>query len=352
MDVAALDTPVATVDLDAVERNIARMQGYCDEHGLAFRPHVKTHKLPALAHLQLRAGAVGITCQKLGEAEVMAASGVRDILVTFPIVGAEKAERLAALAREVAVSVAADSAEVARGLSAALAREGVVAGFLVEVDTGFARTGVQTPKAAAELAELVDALPGLRLDGLMTYPTLPGSGPILRAAVGEIRARGLEVRVVSGGGTPTFFTNHEVPEITEVRAGTYVYGDRSCIANVSVPLEDCALRVRATVVSRPTPERGILDAGSKTLTTDPAEEAAGGGHGLIVEYPDARIYALSEEHGHVDLSACAERPEVGEVVTVVPNHACGCTNLHDRVVVHRSGRVIGCWAVAARGRLR
>ena len=352
MEIAELDTPVATVDLDAVERNIARMQGYCDEHGLAFRPHIKTHKLPAIAHMQLRAGAVGITCQKLGEAEVMEAAGLRDILLTFPLVGAAKAERLAALAGEADVAVVGDSAVVARGLSPALAAAGTEVGFLVEVDTGFSRTGVQTAGEAAELAHLADSLPGLRFDGLMTYPTLPETGPKLRAAIDEIRARGLEVRTVSAGGTPTFFSNHDVPEVTEVRAGTYVYGDRSCIANGSVPLEDCALRVRATVVSRPTAERGILDAGSKTLTNDPAEEATGGGHGLIVEYPDARLYALSEEHGHVDLSACAERPEVGEVVTVIPNHACGCTNLHDEVAVHRGGRLVGFWPVAARGKLR
>ncbi len=352
MELGSLDTPVATVDLDAVERNIARMQGYCDEHALAFRPHIKTHKLPALAHMQLRAGAVGITCQKLGEAEVMVAAGVREILLSFPLVGSAKAERLAALAGEATLSVVGDSPLVARGLSPALAAAGVEVGFLVEVDTGFERTGVQTPAAAAELAQLVDSLPGLRFEGLMTYPTLPGSGPILRAAIDEIGSRGLEVRTVSGGGTPTFFTNHEVAEITEVRAGTYVYGDRSCIANGSVPLEDCALRIRATVVSRPTAERGILDSGSKTLTNDPAEEASGGGRGLIVEYPQARVYALSEEHGHVDFGDCATRPEVGEVVTIIPNHACGATNLHDEVAVHRSGRLLGFWPVAARGKLR
>jgi D-serine deaminase-like pyridoxal phosphate-dependent protein len=351
-DLASLDTPVATVDLDAVERNIARMQGYCDRHGLAFRPHIKTHKLPAIAHMQLRAGAVGITCQKLGEAEVMEAAGIRDILITFPLVGAEKAERLAALAGEATLAVVGDSGTVARGLSSALAAAGVEVGFLVEVDTGFARTGVQTPEAAAELAAVVESLPGLRFDGLMTYPTLPQTGPKLRATVEAVSLRGLEVRVVSAGGTPTFSTNHRVPEITEVRAGTYVYGDRSCIANGSVPLEDCALRVRTTVVSRPTAERGILDAGSKTLTNDPAEETAGGGHGRVVEYPEARIYALSEEHGHVDFSACSGRPEVGEVVTVIPNHACGCANMHDAVVVHRGGRVVGTWPVAARGKLR
>lgn len=349
--IESLDTPIPTVDLDAVERNIARLQGYCDEHGLAFRPHIKTHKLPAIAHMQIGAGAVGITCQKIGEAEVMERSGVKDILITFPLLGASKAERLAALASEISISVAADSAEVARTLSPALEAAGAEAGFLVELDGGFNRTGVQTARAAAELAEVVASLPGLRFDGLMTYPTLPETGPKLRAAIDEISARGLDVRVVSSGGTPTFFTNHEVPEITEVRAGTYIYGDRSCIANGMVPLEDCALRIRSTVVSRPTAERAILDSGSKTLTNDPAE-VSGEGRGLIVEYPDAALYQLHEEHGFVDLSRCERRPEVGEVVTIIPNHACGTTNVHDEVVAHRKGRIVGTWPVAARGKLR
>ena len=351
MEVATLDTPVATVDLDAVERNIARMQGYCDEHGLAFRPHVKTHKLPGIAHMQVRAGAVGITCQKLGEAEVMEAAGLRDILLTFPLVGAAKAERLAALAGEARVTAVGDSELIARGLSDNLAATGVEVGFLVECDTGFARTGVQTPDAAADLAELVERLPGLRFDGLMTYPTLPDTGPWLRAALAEIRSRGLDVGTVSAGGTPGFFANHEVQELTEVRAGTYVYGDRACIANGTVPVEDCALRIRATVVSRPTGSRGILDCGSKTLTSDPVE-GGGAGHGLILEYPEARLYALSEEHGHVDFGPGESSPQVGDVVTVVPNHACGCANLHDEVVVHRGGHVVATWPVAARGKLR
>jgi D-serine deaminase-like pyridoxal phosphate-dependent protein len=353
MDVDALDTPVATVDLDAVERNIRRMQDYCDQHELDFRPHIKTHKLPAVAHMQVKAGAVGITCQKLGEAEVMAAAGLDDILITFPLVGEAKAERAAALAREVKLALVGDSPAVAKGLSAVLARDGIEVDFLVECDTGFRRTGVQSPAEAADLAELVSSLPGLRFAGLMTYPTLPDTtGPWLRATREEVERRGLGVERVSAGGTPTAFVNHEVEEITEVRAGTYVYGDRSCIANGAVPLESCALRVRATVVSRPTRDRAILDSGSKTLTTDPVEEGGGGGHGLIVEYPDAAVYALSEEHGHVDVSACAERPELGEVVTIVPNHACGCTNMHDEVIAHRGGRIIGLWPVAARGKIR
>jgi len=352
MQIEALDTPVATVDLDAVDRNIARMQGYCDEHGLACRPHIKTHKLPAIAHMQLRAGAVGITCQKLGEAEVMEAAGLRDIMLTFPLVGAAKAERLAALARDATVSVVGDSDTVVRGLSAVLEREGAEVGFLVECDTGFGRTGVQSPEAAAELAELAASLPGLRFEGLMTYPTLPETGAWLRAAREAIEARGLHVACVSSGGTPGWSRHHESGEITEVRGGTYVYGDRSCIANGSVPLDDCALRVRATVVSRPTADRAILDCGSKTLTNDPAEDASGGGYGLVVEYPEARIYSLHEEHGHVDVSACSPGPEIGEVVTVIPNHACGCTNMFDEVAAHRGGRIVGVWPVAARGKLR
>jgi D-serine deaminase-like pyridoxal phosphate-dependent protein len=161
------------------------------------------------------------------------------------------------------------------------------------------------------------------------------------------------VRRVSSGGTPSFFTNHEVPEITEVRAGTYIYGDRTCIANGTVPLEDCALRIRATVVSRPTGDRGILDCGSKTLTNDPVEDpAGGGGHGFVLEYPEARLHTLHEEHGFVDFSACRERPEIGEALTIVPNHVCAVTNLHDEVAVHRGGRVVAFWPVAARGKLR
>jgi D-serine deaminase-like pyridoxal phosphate-dependent protein len=352
LNVSALDTPALTADLDAVERNIARYQSYCDEHGLAFRPHIKTHKLPALAHMQVGAGAVGITCQKLGEAEVMAAAGLRDILLTFPLVGEAKAERLARLAGEARLSVVGDSDRVARGLSPALAREGAEVGFLVECDTGFHRTGVQTPEAAAELAQVVDELPGLRFEGLMTYPTVPESGPWLRAAREAIERAGLAVERVSGGGTQGHFRTHEVAAITETRAGTYVYGDLACVANGSVPLEDCALRVRATVASRPADDRAILDSGSKTLTNDPAEGADVGTRGLIVEYPEARIYALSEEHGHVDLRGCTERPEVGEVVTIVPNHACGTTNMHDEVAVHRGGRIVAVWPVAARGKLR
>jgi D-serine deaminase-like pyridoxal phosphate-dependent protein len=348
---AGPDTPVVTVDLDAVERNVARMQDYCDGHGLAFMPHTKTHKLPALAHMQVRAGAAGIACQKLGEAEVMLAAGLREITITFPILGEAKLRRLVPLCREGRITLVADSEPVVRGLSGALAAAGTSADLLVECDTGFGRTGVQTPQAAAELAALAAELPGLRPAGLMTFPTLPGSGAWLERARTAVEAAGVAVERVSGGGTPTAFATHESPAITELRAGTYVYGDRSCIANGTVSLEDCALRVRATVASRPAPGRAILDAGSKTLSSDPTVSAEETGYGFIVEHPEAVVYGLSEEHGHVDVDRCADPPAVGDVVTIVPNHACATTNLHDTVLVHRGGETVGVWPVAARGKV-
>ena len=335
-----LDTPSVAIDLDAVERNIARMQAYCDEHGLALRPHVKTHKLPSIAAWQLEAGAVGICCQKIGEAEVFVEAGARDVFVTFPIVGERKLARLADLAGSARVLVAVDSAEALEQLAASGADVDVV----VDCDTGFGRTGVQSPAEAAALARAVAAA-GLRFEGFMTYPAPPGCDTWLGEAR-ELAAGG----TISVGGTPAAFSTHELSGVTELRPGTYVYGDRACIANGSVPQEDCALRVVATVVSRPTADRAILDAGSKALTSDLARGAEG--HGLIVEYPDARLPQLSEEHGHVDLSACENRPRIGEAVTVIPNHACVVSNQVDEVVVHRSGTVEGAIPVAARGRIR
>jgi len=348
----AFDTPALVVDLDAVERNIRRLQEHCDREGLANRPHVKTHKLPAIAHMQLAAGAVGIACQKLGEAEVMAQAGISDILLTFPIVGEEKLERLARLAAATRLSVVGDSAGVAQEIAAALARKGLSCNFLVECDTGLGRTGVQSPERAAGLAVLVASLPGLRFAGLMTYPTPRDGGAWLRAAREACEAAGLEVGCLSGGGTPYAFQTTRDDALTELRAGTYVYGDRSCIANGSVPLEDTALCVKATVVSRPTRERAIVDAGTKALTSDPVAWTDAGGHGYIREHPEAVVYRLNEEHGYIDVSGCAEPPELGEVVSIVPNHACGATNLYDEAVVTRAGQVVGTWPILARGRSR
>lgn len=347
-----LPTPFLTVDLDIADRNIERLQRYCDKHEIALRPHVKTHKMPQLSQRQLRAGALGITCQKLGEAEVMAEHGLDDILVTYPLVGAEKTERFAALAATVRIAVGADSEVVANGLSAALAASGQTAGFLVDCDTGFGRTGVQSPAEAADLAERVNELPGLEFQGLMTHPLLPGSGHWLLNAKREIEQRGMTVGCVSGGGTPGAFAVHESGAFTELRAGTYIYGDRSLVVGGHMTLEDCALRVVATVVSRPTAHRAILDAGSKTLTSDLPERLNDMAYGHVVEYPDAILSRLSEEHGGLDLTSCRRTPEIGERVTIIPNHACGAVNLHDEVALHYDGCRVEIFTILARGRVR
>jgi D-serine deaminase-like pyridoxal phosphate-dependent protein len=335
MRLEELDTPALTADLDAVERNIARMQRYCDAHGLALRPHIKTHKLPELARLQVDAGARGITCQKLGEAEVFVDAGFDDILISFPLIGPAKIARLRALAERARVRVVVDSEEGVDALT------GVDVDVLVECDTGGGRTGVQSPEEAARLAARTE-----RFRGLMTYPTPPGTGEWLRRALDLVG----EVETVSVGGTPTAQLVHELGVATELRVGTYVYGDRACIANGTAQLEDCALRILATVVSTPTRDRAILDTGTKSLTSDPA--AGADNHGLIVEYPDADVRNLNEEHGIVDVSACPRPPRIGERVSVVPNHACGATNLFDEIVLHRGGVVVETLPVRARGKVR
>jgi D-serine deaminase-like pyridoxal phosphate-dependent protein len=354
MKITELDTPVVTIDLDVMEDTIRRYQAYCDQHGVLNRPHIKTHKLPAIAHKQMEAGAVGITCQKLGEAEVMVAANLKDVLIPYNIMGEQKLERLARLARQATMTVCVDSAYTARGISEAANRAGVEVGLEIECDTGSGRAGVQTPEQAAELARLIARLPGVRFRGWMTYPTTKQTVPFFQEASRLIEKDGLQAEVRSGGGTGGMWRAHEhLPVVNEHRAGTYIYFDRNCVAAGAAEWEHCAMKVHFTVVSRPTKDRAILDGGSKTLTND----GVGGdmqGYGRIVEYPDAVIAKQSEEHGHVDLSACPpdKRPEVGERVTVIPNHACGTTNMHDEVVGHRNGVVEVVWPVLARGKIR
>lgn len=344
-----LDTPVVTIDLDVVEANIARLQTYLDGHGIKSRPHIKTHKIPALAKKQVEAGAVGIACQKIGEAEVMAAAGLRDIFLPFNILGPAKLERLVALARQVRLSLTVDSEGVAQGLSGAAHRAGLSLPVLVECDTGGQRVGVQSPEAALDLARRIARMPGLNFGGLMTYPNSEAAGKFIVRALELFRGTGLPVPEVSGGGTPVMWQAHTVPGLTEHRAGTYIYNDRSIVRSGAATWEQCAMRIRATVVSRPTPGRAILDAGSKSLTSDLLGFED---YGYVVEYPEARLFTLSEEHGHLDVSGCARRPEVGEMVSIIPNHTCVVSNLHDTVTMTRGVRVEGEWAVAARGRSR
>jgi D-serine deaminase-like pyridoxal phosphate-dependent protein len=346
MNISEIETPAAVVDLTRLEFNIDRLQKYLDQHGIVNRPHIKTHKIPEIAHMQLAQGAAGITCQKLGEAEVMVQAGIRDILVPYNILGTKKLNRLVLLAKRARITLTVDSSVTVSGLSPAAHDNGVSIPVMVEFDTGLHRCGVETPQLAAELAVLIDSSPGLQYAGLMTYPLNENTGPFVEEVKKLIEPKGLQVTCVSVGGTRCMWDAHQHPEITEYRAGMYVYGDRSTVELGAMTLEECSFSIRTTVVSRPSQERGILDAGSKSLSSDLLGLE---GHGLILEYPKANIYALSEEHGHVEFSRCDSKPEIGEVVTILPNHCCVANNLFNQVIGVRDGQVEVVWPVQARG---
>src|SRR5262252_6421825 len=313
--VGDLDTPAVTVDLDIMEDNIRRVQTHLARHGIGNRPHIKTHKVPAIGKMQMQAGAMGITCQKIGEVEVFVEAEVADdILLTYNVLGRAKTDRLMALVpRAPKLTVVLDNEVVARELSEAGVRHKLDVRFLVECDTGFGRTGVQTPQAAFDLARQAASLPRMQFRGLMTFPNRE---PTTREFFAAALALFNDVMVVSSG-TATW--------------------------------NNCAMRVRATVVSRPTDSRAILDCGTKVLTSDQYGQK---GFGHVMEYPEAVVANLSEEHGIVDLSACAERPKVGDIVHVVPNHCCVVSNMVDELYGIRGGTVEVVWPVAARGRVR
>ena len=346
MQVFDLETPSVLIDLDRMEQNITRMQSHCDSLGLAFRPHIKTHKIPEIARMQIDAGAIGIACQKLTEAQVFVEAGIDDILLPYNIIGAHKTKRLADMALYNRVAVSADSRTVIEGLSEAAKANELALRVLVELITDQNRAGT-TVEGAVELAKRIEGDEHLHFAGLLIYPSNVTIRPLLQEALSRLDEAGIGVDMVSGGGTGAAHHAHEVPELTEIRVGTYVFNDWTTVRNGWAALDDCAMTVMATVVSRPTEERVILDSGSKTLSS----EVNDGSYGYIVEYPQARIYRLNEEHAYVDVSNCDPRPKVGEIVHVVPVHTCVVTNLHNTLYGVRGDEVEVEWSVAARGRV-
>ena len=344
-------TPAVVIDLDRVEANIARVQALCDKAGVANRPHIKTHKIPALARMQAAAGAQGITCQKLGEAEIMADAGIDDILVSYNLIGEMRAGRLGNLAKHCNITVAADNPVTLETYAEAgrLAERPI--DVVVECDTGLKRAGVETAAEAVALATEIKANPHLRFAGFLFYPTETSWGEtqtFYDTALAGVRALGLEARIVSTGGTPNLANIGGLRGATEHRAGTYIFNDRMMLSCGAATLADCALNVFTTVVSRAGPERGILDAGSKTLTSDTGGLA---GHGLILEHPQARIKGFAEEHGFLDLAGVNDKPKVGDIVRVIPNHVCVVVNMVDRLIAVRNNQIVDVLPVAARGKL-
>jgi D-serine deaminase-like pyridoxal phosphate-dependent protein len=355
-----LDTPALVVDLDIVERNAARVAGEVSARGIALRPHAKTHKSPDLARIQLEHGAQGITVGNLGEATVFAANGITDLFIAYPIwADAQKARRLRDLIEDadVSLSVGFDSIEGAEQLADAVEGMKRPLPVLLELDPGNRRSGA----AAHEAGSIAAAAKRLGLDvrGIFTHGGHGYASPeaAIKAGADEISAltigrdallaEGIEPAIISAGSTPTQHSA-AAPPVTELRPGTYLLGDRQQWALGAVPSDGLALAVAATVVSRAVDGQVVVDAGAKTLTKDVAPYLQG--HGAIPAYPDAIIERVSDYHGIVRIPDGTPRPELGEVLAIVPNHVCPVVDLQDAFMATRGGEIVAKWPVLARGR--
>jgi D-serine deaminase-like pyridoxal phosphate-dependent protein len=364
MKLSELDTPALLIDLDRLQNNLRRVANYCSQHGLRLRPHTKTHKNPTVARMQLELGAVGLTVAKVGEAEVMLASGTPDLLIAYPILGETKLRRLTEVARNVEVTVALDSREAAEELSQAAQSAGVTVGVLTEADVGVHRCGLDPGPGLVALAQAVDRLPGLRLEGVQIYPghiwVNAPNGPEqlarLRETVAQIRGDfqrvGLPLRILSGGTSPTLYCSHTIEGVNEVRPGTYVFNDCTQVAAGVCTWDDCAVTILTTVVSTPRENAAIVDGGSKTFTSDPLPGSAEGLFGRVVEAPEARFYQMNEEHGYLDFESASQKVRIGDRIRIVPNHVCVAVNMHEKVYGVRGETVEEVWEVAGRGKLQ
>ncbi len=362
------DTPLLVVDLDRLEENIRDMADFASRRSLDLRPHIKTHKTPAIARRQLEAGAAGITVAKLGEAEVMADHGIENILVAYPLVGEVKVNRLLRLAERARVSTVVDNLEAATVLSERFLAAGRRLDVLIEIDSGLHRCGVEPGRDTLDFAEHILQLEGLRLVGILTHAghayasRTPAEvaeigrreGEVMVETAALMRKAGLEVDIVSVGSTPTVKYAGCVEGVTEVRPGNYVFYDAIQVALGVVEPERCALRVRARVVSAVRPGRVIIDAGSKALGLDTGGHGTDllRGHGMVVGHPDVVISRLSEEHGFLDFNSSPRPLEVGDIIEIIPNHACSVVNNFRQMLGLRKGVVEATFDIAAQGMLR
>lgn len=354
-----LDTPCLILDLDRAEANARRMGAAAAELGVLLRPHVKTHKSVALARMQLDTGARGITVGTLGEAEVMAAGGIDDIFVAYPVwAERSKADRLRSLHARTPLVVGVDSVAGAELLEAAVAGLSTPLRVLVEIDSGGRRTGVADAAAAVAVARGARSA-GLDVIGVFTHGghsyREPGARvgaaadevTTLGAAADALRAEGVAIERISAGSTPTAVLA-AAGQVNEIRPGTYLLGDRTQTALEAIPADGIALVVAATVVSTSVAGQVVLDAGAKALTKDRAPFLEG--FGSIPAYPDAVIERLYDYHAAVVIPPGTAAPRLGEVVAIVPNHVCPVVDLFDAFVAVRAGARVGRWPVDARGR--
>jgi D-serine deaminase-like pyridoxal phosphate-dependent protein len=357
----SLPTPFLLVEEEIVRRNIRRIHDYANQHGFAVRPHVKTHKSLCIARMQMDSGAVGVAVAKVGEAEVMARLGSVDITVAYPAVGVTRAEGLAKLSLKHDVRVAADSEYIMGELEEAAVRHDTTIGIVVMFDAGLHRCGIADPARVVELAQYGETHSGLRYDGIQMYlGHLYGdaakdprsferinelSGPVYEA----LCVAGLQPEIVSSGSTPSLEKTHLVRHVTEIRVGTAVLNDYFVLKFGHCSLRDCAARVVATVVSDVVPGQVIMDAGSKALSAKQLLRHENLELGYVVEYPEARIFRLHEEHGWVDVNRCDPRPRVGQRLSIIPVNVSLCINLYDHFHVLDGDGIVRKERVDARG---
>jgi D-serine deaminase-like pyridoxal phosphate-dependent protein len=364
MNINDLDTPALLIDLDIMERNLARTAEYASEHGLRLRPHTKTHKIPDLARRQLESGAAGITVAKVGEAEVMLESETPDMLVAYPVIGRRKLDRLMQVAGRTQVTVSLDSEEAARELSDAAEAAGRNVGVLAEIDVGLGRVGVAPGQGVVDLVSRISRLPGLCFRGVAFYPghikrldgdasaALEALSGTLESVAGDLERQGFELPVVSGGSTPALFRSHLVRRMNEIRPGTYIFNDRNTWLSGGCDVTDCAASILTTIVSTAVKNQVIIDGGSKTFSSDRCSVDEAPGFGYFPEAPAAILEKMNEEHGYVSIKNVSNAWQVGDRVRVVPNHVCVAVNLHERIYGIRGEKVEETWDVKGRGKLQ
>ena len=357
MSKTELDTPALLVDLDLMEANIAHVAQACRAQGVNWRPHVKSHKTIEIARKQIAAGAIGVTCAKLGEAEVLAAAGIGDILIANQIVGDIKLRRLMALPAAADVIVSVDSRENVAELAAAAEKAGKRLRVVIEVNTGMNRAGVEPGAPVVALADVIATHPALRLVGVMGWeahvtaiqdPTIKAEAvadaiALLTDSAQACREGGHDMSIVSCGGTGTLLYCTSQPGVTEVQVGGAIFNDEHYRTHYGLDLP-CALTVLATVISRPNPTRVILDAGRKAMSNDMALPRPLG--------LDAALVKLSAEHAQIELAAPSETPHVGDKIELVIGYSDTTIHLHEEIVALRGGAVEAVWKVAGRGKLK
>ncbi|WP_010269000.1 alanine racemase [Paenibacillus senegalensis] len=358
-----LESPAVLIDLDLLDRHLRAAAERAKAHGIRLRPHTKTHKSVWIAGEQLRYGAGGITVAKLGEAEVMAAAGISDILIAFPLYGTAKMKRLGKLLETCQITVSVDHLKIAEGISELGVSLGRRIPLYVDVDTGLGRCGLAPGEPTAELAAQISLLPGVEIVGLMTHSghaySCETEADLRQAARHEaesllysqtlLREKGIEVPELSVGSTPTSFFPEEQQGVTEMRPGAYVFGDRSQFILGLIDRKEVAMTVKATVISMPRPGVAIIDAGSKTFSSDLNRKLPG--YGEWVENPEVYVERLSEEHGNLHVPEGVQL-EIGQELSFIPNHCCTVTNLQDQLFGVRKGRLERMINVDARGKIR